>query len=173
MKATGLPLFLVAVWLLQGCDPVSLRAPERRPVRWILVEKEPGDVFPGGQVGDGRLDPRSRILTLEPLYPEDLQWAVVVDPQDSVVEVLEISPGAAANPGEIVTAKVRVGRTRLGESYRLSASPSRPGVTIVGSRAQIVLEGAPALFRFTSASIGPGGITVGVDRIPAGQTPPR
>ena len=159
---------LLAFWLLAGCAPVPDRKPEKSPVRWIVVEKQMGEVLPGGRVGDGQVDPRARVLTMQPLYREDFQWEVVVDPHDYFVEVLEISPGLSANPGEIVTAKVRVARARAGEVYRLTAIASRSDVRIVGTPEQVVLANTPAFFRFTSATIGVGGISVGVDRIATG-----
>lgn len=168
MSAARCRVLIVALSIISGCVPVPDRKPEKSPVRWIVVEKQVGEVLPGGRVGDGQVDPRARVLTMQPLYREDLQWEVVVDPHDYFVEVLEISPGVSANPGEIITAKVRVGRARAGEVYRLTAIASRSDVRIVGTAEQVVLANTPAFFRFTSATIGVGGISVGVDRIATG-----
>src|SRR5262245_42713114 len=118
-KMRTCPILLVTfVW---GCVPSVTRAPERVPVRWVVVEKPVGDILPQGQSGDGRVEAGARLLALPPLYREDLQWEVVVDPRDYFVEVLEVSPSSSANPGEVVTAKVRVGGAKAGEIYRLTA----------------------------------------------------
>jgi hypothetical protein len=137
-------------------------------VRWIVVEKRVGDVTAGGWVGDGQVDPQAIVLTMHPLYREDLEWDVVVDPHDYFVEVLEIAPGTQVTPGETVTAKVRVGKARPGDVYRLVAKGSRADVQILGAFEQIVHGSTPALFRFTSISTGPGGIAVGVERVETG-----
>lgn len=159
-------LLVTFVW---GCVPSGSRAPERVPVRWVVVEKPVGDVLPQGQSGDGRVDPGAHLLSLQPLYREDLQWEVVVDPRDYFVEVLEVLPGSSANPGEVVSAKVRVGGAKAGEMYRLTATVSRPDVQLLGDREQLVRGNAPAVFRFTSSSTGAGGIAVGVERLPRGR----
>jgi hypothetical protein len=162
--STSLLLVLAAasIW---GCSPPLVRGPGRTPVRWIVVEKRVGEVTPGGWVGDGQVDPQAVVLTMQPLYREDLEWEVVVDPHDYFVEVLEIVPGSQATPGETVTAKVRVGKARPGDVYRLVAKASRADVQILGVSEQIVHGGTPALFRFTSSSTGPGGIAVGVEKV--------
>lgn len=150
---------------LSACSLPTTRVPERTPVRWIMVEKPVGEVVPKGQNGDGQVDPMAIVLTMQPLYREDLEWAVVVDPHDYFVEVLEIAPGSQATPGETVTAKVRVGKARPGDAYRLLAKASRAEVQILGASEQIVHGSTPALFRFTSTSTGPGGIAVAVQKI--------
>jgi hypothetical protein len=157
-----LGLAAVSLW---GCSPTLVRGPGRTPVRWIVVEKRVGEVTPGGWVGDGQVDPQAVVLTMQPLYREDLEWEVVVDPHDYFVEVLEIAPGSQATPGETVTAKVRVGKAKPGDVYRLIAKASRSDVQILGASEQIVHGGTPALFRFTSISTGPGGIAVGVEKV--------
>src|SRR5579864_6620070 len=111
---------LVAAALL-GCGVPSAPPQHRLPVRWIMVEKRLGDLLPQGLGGDGRTDPESALLALEPLDAQDVSWEVQVDPQDYGVEVLEILPSPRAAPGETVTATVRVGRARPGELYRLMA----------------------------------------------------
>lgn len=161
------PILLVS--LVWGCVPSMSRMPERVPVRWVVVEKPVDDILPRGQSGDGRVDPGARLLSLHPLYREDLQWEIVVDPRDYFVEVLEILPGPSANPGEVVSAKVRVGGAKAGEMYRLTATVSRPDVQILSDREQVVRGNAPAVFRFTSSSTGAGGIAVGVERLPRGR----
>ena len=154
---------------LGGCIPSLPQAPERTPVRWIVVEKRMGDVVQDGRVGDGQVDPEAIVLTMQPLYAEDLEWQVVVDPHDYFVEVLEITPHAQATPGETVTAKVHVARARAEDVYRLVAKASRPDVQFIGVSEQIVHGGAPVCFRFTSISSGPGGIAVGVEKIERGD----
>lgn len=164
-------LFLVlSSTSLAGCASPA-RVPERTPVRWIVVEKKVGELLPDGVVGEGRLDPAAQLLALQPLYREDLEWEVVVDPHDYFVEVLEISPGTSAAPGEVVTAKVRVGRARKGERYRLLANASQAGVQVLGDAEHIVKEGATAVFRFTSSLPGAGGIAVSVERVSSGLPP--
>jgi hypothetical protein len=154
---------------LGGCLPTLPGAVERTPVRWIVVEKSVGEVIPDGRVGDGQVDPSAIVLTMQPLYPEDLAWQVVVDLNDYFVEVLEISPRTQASPGETVTAKVHVARAKPDEVYRLVAKASRPDVQLIGASEQIVHGGAPALFRFTSLSSGPGGIALGVEKLEQGD----
>lgn len=151
-----------------GLSACALPAPAptpRKPVRWIMVEKPVGDVVPRGQNGDGQVDPKSMIVTLQPLYSEDVNWEVVVDPHDFYVEILEITPRGQASPGETVSAKVRVGRAREGEIYRLTARASRSDVEIVGAREMLVRGGTPASFRFTSLAPGRGGIAIGVEKV--------
>lgn len=159
----------MAIVSLSGCSPTLVRGPERSPVRWIVVEKRVGDVTPGGWVGDGQVDPQAVVLTMQPLYREDLEWEVVVDPHDYFVEVLEIVPGSQASPGETVTAKVRVGKAKPGDVYRLMAKASRADVQILGASEHIVHGCTPASFRFTSLSTGSGGIAVGVERLEPGD----
>lgn len=154
-----------AALVLAGCVPAEPLGAARKPVRWIVVEKKMGEVVPRGQVGDGRVDPDAVVLTMQPLYREDLEWQVVVDPHDYFVEVLGISPRASASPGELVTARVRVARARMVDVYRLVARPSRADVEIVGAREQIVLGDAPTSFRFTSTTTGSAGIAIGVERV--------
>ncbi|HLY76249.1 MAG TPA: hypothetical protein VKU80_19265, partial [Planctomycetota bacterium] len=113
------------VSVLSACSVPVPAAPIRMPVRWIMVEKPVGEVVPNGQNGDGQVDPRSMIVTLQPLYSEDVNWEVVVDPHDFYVEIVEISPKGQAAPGETVSAKVRVGHARPGDLYRLTARSSQ------------------------------------------------
>ena len=170
MKQVGLLMVLgVASATLGGCVPTLPEVSERTPVRWIVVEKRVDEVIPEGRLGDGQVDPGAIVLTMQPLYAEDLEWKVVVEPRDYFVEVLEISPRAQASPGEIVTAKVHVARARSEDRYRLVAKASRPDVQLLGTAEQIVQGGAPVLFRFTSISSGPGGIAVGVERLDSGD----
>jgi len=168
-KEAGL---LALAALLPGLGACSARppsAPKRIPVRWIMVEKPVGEVVPHGQNGDGRVDPRSMIVTLQPLYPEDVSWEVMVDPHEFTVEILEINPPGPAKPGETVTAKVRVARARPGETYRLTANASRSDVRIVSDRALTVRGGSPAQFRFTCLVPGKGGIAIGVEKVGPGE----
>ena len=164
----AVPILLTAP-LMWGCFPRVPGALERTPVRWIVVEKRVGEVLPDGRLGDGQIDPQAVVLTMQPLYREDLEWQVVVDPREYFVEVLEIIPRSQATPGETVTAKVRVGKARPGDVYRLMAKASRSDVQILGESEQIVQGSTPALFRFTSISTGPGGIAVGVEKLEPGD----
>jgi hypothetical protein len=161
----ALAALFFAGFLAWGCAPRSPGTPERVPVRWIMVEKRVGELLPDGHFWDGQVDPGAKVLTLQPLYREDLSGEVVVDPREDTVEVLEISPPGRASPGETVTATVRVAQARKGERYRLSARPLRADIRMIGQTDLVVAGDAPAVFRFTSASIGRGGIAVGVERI--------
>src|SRR6185295_16988199 len=99
---------LGAAAVLTGLSACTVRAPatrERTPVRWIMVEKPIGEVVPNGQNGQGQVDPRSAIVTLQPLYSEDVNWEVVVEPHDFYVEIIDITPRGQASPGETVTAR--------------------------------------------------------------------
>lgn len=151
-----------------GCAPPSVAPPGRRPVRWIVVEKQIGDLAPEGRSGDGQVDPRAPMLTMQPLFAEDVNWEVVVDPHDFFVEVLDIRPSAQASPGETVTARVRVGKARSNETYLLTARASNHNVEVIGASEMVVRGGAIALFRFTSATAGRGGIAIAVERIDGG-----
>jgi hypothetical protein len=150
---------------LSACAVPLQEVPTRIPVRWIMVEKAIGEIVPNGQNGDGQVNPASMVLTLQPLYSEDVDWEVVVDPHDFFVEILEIEPSRQASPGETVSAKVRVGRAREGDTYRLTARASQSDVQIVGERIKTVRGSAPASFRFTSLSPGKGGIAIGVEKV--------
>jgi hypothetical protein len=161
-RVLALGLATAGVW---GCSPSLLRSSERTPVRWIVVEKRASELTEGGWVGDGRVDPEAVVLTMQPLYREDLEWEVVVDPHDYFVEVLDITPTSQAAPGETVKAKVRVGHARLNEHYRLTARASQSGVEILGEAECIVRGSAPATFRFTSPVPGRAGIAVGVEKL--------
>lgn len=152
-----------------GCVPPSVAPPGRKPVRWIVVEKKIGDVAPEGRSGDGQVDPRAPMLTMQPLYAEDVNWEVVVDPHDFFVEVVDISPSAQASPGETVTARVRVGKARSNETYLLTARASNRDVAVIGASEMVVRGGEIAMFRFTSATAGRGGIAVAVERIDGGN----
>jgi len=162
--AVGL-LLDMAAFCLWGCSPQIVRPSERTPVRWIVVEKRVGEVTAGGWLGDGRVDPQAVVLTMQPLYREDFEWEVVVDPHEYFVEVLEISPSRQASPGETVSAKVRVGKARASDFYRLVARPSCAEVQIIGESELRVRGGCPAVFQFTSTSTGRLGIAVGVEKI--------
>ena len=152
-----------------GCAPLSVAPTGRKPVRWIVVEKTIGDFAPGGRSGDGQVDPRAAMLTMQPLYAEDVNWEVVVDPHDFFVEVLDISPSAQASPGETVTARVRVGKARSHDMYLLTARASSHDVEVIGASEMIVRGNAIALFRFTSLTAGRGGIAVAVERVDGGH----
>jgi len=154
--------------VLLGCTVPRESASPRKPVRWIVVEKRMGELVPEGRVGDGQVDPQAIVLTMQPLYSEDIAWDVVVEPHDYFVEILEISPNRQASPGETVSTTVRVGHARQNEHYRLTARASQTGVKILGD-AQVIVQGAtPAAFRFTSLESGRAGIAVGVEKIEGG-----
>ena len=148
-----------------GCTPQALAPAVRRPVRWIVVEKKAGDLVPDGRSGDGHVDPRATMLSMQPLYAEDVNWEVFVDPHEFFVEVVDISPSSQASPGETVTARVRVAKARSRETYRLTARASHQDVRVIGPSETIVRGSAVALFRFTCATVGRGGIAVAVERI--------
>lgn len=148
-----------------GCVPPPAGPPVRTPVRWVVVEKRVKDIVPDGRTGDGQVDPESVVLTMQPLYREDVNWEVVVDPHDYFVEVLEITPSSQASPGETVTARVRVGKARSDSTYRLIARASHQDVEILGEKELVVHGSAVAIFRFTSVATGRGGIAVGVEKV--------
>ena len=135
----------------------------REPVRWVLVEKRYGDLADPPPTGDGRVNPDAVVLAFQPLYPEDLEWDVVVDSEEHYAQVVACTPQGAARPGEIVTAIVRVGKPKAGRRYQLTARPSQPEVQILGESQAIVQGNETAVFRFTSALSGRAGITVGVE----------
>jgi len=156
-------------WLLPlsllGCAIQSGEAaPPREPVRWLLVERRYADVAEKVS-GDGSINPDATVLAFQPLYPEDLSWEVVVDPDEQFVEVVGFSPARSARPGEVVTATVRVGKAKAGQLYRLSAKVSQADVRILGESHAIVKGSETADFRFTSCASGRAGIAVGVERI--------
>jgi hypothetical protein len=158
-----LSVFLASA--LSACAFPLKTGSARTPVRWIVVEKTVGEIVPDGRIGEGRVDPEAVVLTLQPLYSEDVHWEVVVDPHDYFVEILEISPNRQASPGETVSATVRVGHARQNEHYRLTARASQTGVRILGE-SQVIVQGAtPTAFRFTSLEPGRAGIAVGVEKI--------
>ncbi len=170
----GLILVLLPLGL-QACvapSPVE-GGSAREPLRWILVERRYRDIArpesPGegnGQgLGDGRINPDALVLAFQPLYPEDLTWNVVVNPDDHFVELVEVSPGGPVAPGEIVTATFRVGQARPQERYQLSALPSEQGVEILGPDSALVMGREAVRFRFTSSLPGSGGIRVAVERV--------
>lgn len=161
----SLPALAALLPGLLACAVPLPTGPERTPVRWIMVEKPVGEVVPNGQNGQGQVDPTSVIVTLQPLYSEDVAWEVVVDPHDFYVEIVEISPAGPAAPGETVSAKVRVAHARSGDLYRLTAKCSQREVQILGDREQLVRGGTTAAFRFTSLGPGRAGISVGVERV--------
>src|SRR5258708_38865388 len=146
---------LVAVGLavmLLGCAVPPGSVPGRRPVRWIVVEKRVADIIPEGRLGEGQVDPQAILLTMEPLFAEDVSWEVVVDPHDYFVEVLEITPSTQAAPGETGTAKVRVGQANPDSLYRLLARPSTPARPMFGLAHDRCHGASPALLRFTLTS---------------------
>jgi hypothetical protein len=161
--------------LAQACVSTSTAGSEsqRRPVRWVLVERRYGDLAEPPPSGDGRVNPDAVVLAFRPLYAEDLEWQVAIDPEEHCVQVLGWTPPGPARPGEIVTATVRVGKAKAAERYRLIATPSQPEVRILGESQAIVRGAQSAVFRFTSGTSGRAGIAVGVERVggPEGSTP--
>ena len=149
----------------QGCAlPPEGEGTPREPVRWLLIERRYADVAPTAS-GDGKINPEATVLAFQPLYPEDLAWEVVVDPEEHFVEVVGFSPSAPAKPGEVVSATVRVGKAKAADLYRLSAKASQPDVRILGDAQAVVKGSDTAVFRFTSCASGRAGIAVGVERI--------
>jgi len=159
------------IWAV-GCLAGQACAPEvhedsatpREPVRWILVERRYAEVAPTA-TGDGRVNPDAMVLAFQPLYAEDLTWEAAVDVEEHYVEVVGFSPAGAAQPGEVVTATVRVGKARAGQLYRLSAKTSQADVRILGESQAVVKGSDTAVFHFTSCASGRAGIAVGVERI--------
>lgn len=131
------------------------------PIRWILVERRYADIE-SNSAGDGRINPDSIVLTFQPLYPKDLTWEVVVSPDKHYVELVEFSPSGPASPGEVITARVRVGNAKRDQVYVLMAKPCQPEVKILGQEKAIVSGDSSAVFTFTSLTSGRGGIAVGV-----------
>lgn len=152
---------------LQAC---VVRRPEeigaaKEPVRWILVERRYGDIGSPTADGDGRVNPDAMVLAFQPLYPEDMTWEVVISPEEHHVELVGFSPTGPAAPGEIVSATVRVGRSKVGQVYRLVAKPSQHGVSILGDSQALVTGQETSVFRFTSSISGKAGISVGVHTV--------
>jgi hypothetical protein len=133
-------------------------------VRWLLVERRYADVAPSAS-GDGQVNPDAMVLAFQPLYAEDLTWEAAVDVEEHYVEVVGFSPAGAAQPGEVVTATVRVGKAKAGQLYRLSAKASQADVRILGESQAVVKGSDIAVFRFTSCASGRAGIAVGVETI--------
>lgn len=154
---------------LMGC--AAPREPRARdPVRWIVVEKRPAELADEGLLVDRALEESSKLLALQPLYPEDLNWVVRVKAQDFYVELLELTPDATrAAPGERVTARVRVGNARGDSSYRLFARPSTAAVRILGDHEVVVRGASAASFSFTSLSPGSAGIAIAVEKTEEGE----
>lgn len=157
---TGIPLVVLVG--LAACRVSPAGPPPREPIRWVVVEKRVGDLAEARAIAGGDFAPEVRILALEPLFPEDLGWTAEVEGRGTFVEILEVTPPGLVAPGEVVTARVRVGNARPGVAYRLVARPSTPDVQIMGE-AEIRVRGPEVVvFRFTSLSGGRGGIEVGV-----------
>lgn len=104
-------------------------------------------------------------MVLQPLYQEDLVWLASVEAHYYFVELLEVSPAGTASPGEVVTARVRIGRAKAEGRYRITAIPLNPEVRILGDREHDVRGSTPTLFRFTSMEGGRGGIAVCAEQI--------
>lgn len=171
MKRLRFDCLLLTIILpaLQACAPWSPveHVGSREPVRWILVERRYGDVARRGDTGDGTINPEATVLALQPLYPEDLTWEVVVSPEEHFVELVNYSPAGPATPGEIVSATVRVGKAKSGQLYRLLAKPSHSDVRVLGDTQAVVKGEETTVFRFTNCTSGRAGIVIGVERIPA------
>lgn len=161
---SGLGL-VIPVLALASCVSGTVAERARKPVRWIFVEKRADEVYSGAAMGQGPVDPAAPVLTVQPLYSEDVNWEVVVDPRAYFVELVSVDPRPQAAPGEVVTATVRVGGARPEEMYRLIARPSQSDVRILGDREKVVRGSRLASFQFTSLSTGRGGIGVEVERI--------
>jgi len=114
---------------------------------------------------EGQVEPSASLLVMQPLYGEDLDWVVSVEAHDYFVELLEVSPSGTAAPGEIVSARVRIGRARAEGSYRIIARPLNSGVKILGESEHHVRSSSTALFRFTSIEGGRGGVALCAERV--------
>lgn len=151
----------IAVLSGVGCVESAPRHPIRPPVRWVLVERRAEELFPASR----GIDPKSIWLRIEPVGIEDPAWEVAVESEGLPIELVSLSPGREAVPGETVTARVRLSRAIAGESYRLVARPSRPKVRILGPGEVVVRGDAPAEFRFTHLATGRAGITLEAVRV--------
>jgi hypothetical protein len=173
VKAIGSFVALALSLSLQACVPQAMeQGVATEPVRWILVERRYGDLEAPPSGGDGTINPDAVVLGLQPLYPEDLTWEVVVSPEEHFVELVGLSPSGPVGPGEVVSAAVRVAKAHPDRLYRLRATPSQPDIRLYGQREAIVNGGATAVFRFTSSASGRAGIAVGVEVISrADRTP--
>lgn len=167
MRAFGAVLAVALGLGLQACVPQDREqeAGGREPVRWILVERRYGTLEAPPKAGDGSINPEAVVLAFQPLYTEDLTWEVVVNPEEHFVKLVGVSPSGPVAPGEVISATVRVGNAKIGQLYRLLATPSHSDVRILGHNEVTVNGEAATIFRFTSSSSGRTGIGVGVERI--------
>ena len=148
---------------VQGCLPgIEVGGEAREPVRWILVERRYGDLPDAPPSRDGKVNPDAVVLAFQPLYPEDLKWDVVVSPEEHFVELLGHSPTGSVPPGQVVTARVRVGRAKPNHRYLLEAVTTQPHVRVIGSNRVVVRGEEVSIFTFTSLTNGRGGVEIGV-----------
>jgi hypothetical protein len=166
-----LPRCVLAIALglgFQACAPTvhEVGTGSREPVCWILVERRYGNLeAPPPSTEAGTVNPDAVVLAFQPLYREDLTWEVVVEPEEHFVELVSYSPSGPVAPGEVVSATVRVGKSKAGQRYRLLARASHTDVRLIGHNEAVVKGEATAVFRFTRSTSGRGGIEVGVNRM--------
>lgn len=169
MRSTCLGAALFAFLGGLGCTavfgPPHGAGATKEPVRWIVVERCASDLAKEGVLPEGQVEPSASLLVMQPLYGEDLDWVVSVEPHDFFVELLEVSPSGTAAPGEVVSARLRIGKAKADAGYRIIAKPLNSGVTMLSDPEQYVRGSECVLFRFTSIEGGRGGIAVGVERI--------
>lgn len=168
MKVLGCLLAAALGLCLQACASRNLgeNAGSREPVRWVLVERRYGELAAQPDSGDGVINPEAVVLAFQPLYPEDLTWDVMVNPDEHFVELVQVNPSGAVKPGEIVTATFRVGNAKAGQHYLLSIKATEHVVHIVGATQALVSGFETARFRFTSSKAGRSGIAVAVEHLP-------
>jgi hypothetical protein len=151
--------------VLSGCSMSSPPPTPRQPARWVVVEARTVELPTGAlEPGNSALDPGARMLTFQPLYREDVEWEIILDPRDYYVEKVTVSPSTWAMPGETVRATVRVGNANPRDRYRLTARPRGEEVRILGASEVCVRGTETAIFCFTSLMAGRGGIEVTVER---------
>ncbi|HXX94710.1 MAG TPA: hypothetical protein VEN81_13835 [Planctomycetota bacterium] len=153
---------LVLAWagaVLGGCGSTRAVPVGNAPERWMLIETPVDRVYPGGWVGDGRVEPGAPLLALE-RGPGDLQSRVDLDPHGLEVEILEVTPRPPLSPGESVSVRLRMAHPDPEAPYVLEARVSGPDVRLLGPPRTVVRGGAPATIRFTGLSSGPAGIVI-------------
>lgn len=154
----------IALLTGSGCACRGQGEGEPLPVRWQLVERLYRDLPGEVRAGDGWIDPNSPALVFEPVYREDLEPDVARLPGLSV-ELVELSPGPTARRGEVVTALVRVKGASPKSWYRIRIHASTSDVLILSDEAHLVRGTEAATFRFTSRSVGHGGVTLDVQAL--------
>lgn len=142
-----------------GCAPLAPSSRETAPrhggpIRWIVVERQVGDLYGPEVGGQGVIDPEAVVLVLEPLPSGPPRWQAEVTTDDFHVEVLSLVPPKEAGAGEIVTATVRVAGDRPEAAYRLTAVPCHSSIRLLDPSSQRARGNTPVQFRFTSLTGG-------------------